>query len=77
MDTSRSEQLEQHVQAAIREILTSYEQGAAPFGRALRDTSVVLARELDAVIGTLPQPSVRERLLAEVARLLRAVGPVS
>jgi len=77
MDTRRSEQLEQHVLAAVRRILASYEQGVAPFDPAPRDTSDALARELDAVIGTLPQPRVRERLLAEVARLLRAVGPIS
>ena len=73
MDTHRSEQ---HVQAAIRELLSNYERGVAPFGPTLQDTTGALARELDAVIGTLPQPRVRERLLAEVARLLRAVGPI-
>ena len=73
MDTHRSEQ---HVRAAIRELLTNYERAVAPFGPTLEDTAGALARELDAVIGTLPQSRVRDRLLAEVARLLRAGGPI-
>jgi hypothetical protein len=76
MDTRQSERLEAHVQAAIREILTNYEKGVAPYSRALQDTTDALALELSAVIGTLP-PSVRERLLAEVERFLRAGHPIA
>lgn len=77
MDTGQSERMEAHVHAAIREILANYEEGVAPFCRALQDATEALARELSAVIGTLPQPHVRERLLAEVERLRRVGHPVS
>jgi hypothetical protein len=72
MDRPHSERLQLHVDAAIREILLDYESGLGSFCRAPLDAADALAFELSAVIETLPQARLRERLLAEVQQLLRA-----
>jgi hypothetical protein len=71
MESSHSERLQTHVNAAIREILGNYENGLGNFCYTPLDATGGLAFELSAVIETLPQARLRERLLAEVRHLLR------
>jgi hypothetical protein len=72
MASLQGNRLQDHVNATICEILANYEKSVGPFRHAPIDAAGELAAELSAVIETLPQARLRERLLSEVQHLLKA-----
>lgn len=72
MGVLQGNRLQEHVNATIREILKDYENRVGSFCHAPIDAADALAAELCAVIETLPQARLRERLLSEVEHLLKA-----
>jgi hypothetical protein len=72
MASLQGNRLQDHVNATIREILANYENSVGPFCHSPIEAAGELAAELSAVIETLPQARLRQRLLAEVEQVLRA-----